>query len=155
MAPSAVEPEASVQRKMVVLPSSEPEPVCFADIATPISLDWNSPTVGKKVGATPISQDWNSPTLGKKVDIASTKKSDAAHSDKVMDESCKENDVTFCAGRIDKGKQVLADMAEEVIREVAHESNNDHSSYKGADNATCMTSFAYFSAPSYDLGISP
>ncbi|KAI3707378.1 hypothetical protein L6452_25837 [Arctium lappa] len=58
MAPSQVELEASVQRKVVVLPSSDPEPVCFADIATPISHDWNSPTVGKEV------------------DIASTKESD-------------------------------------------------------------------------------
>ncbi|KAI3758292.1 hypothetical protein L6452_05851 [Arctium lappa] len=108
MAPSPMEPEASVQRKIVVLPSSEPEPVYFAGIVAP------------------LSQDWNSPTVGKEVDMASTKKS-----------------------------EVLADMPKEVRRYDAHESNKDHSSNKPADNATCMTTFAYFVAPSYNVGITP
>ncbi|KAI3692714.1 hypothetical protein L6452_32536 [Arctium lappa] len=104
------------------------------------------------VGETSTRQ-WNSPTIGKEVDMASTKKSEAGRSDMEMDGSFKENDATFYARPVDKGKQVLADMPEEVRRDDAHESNKDHSSNKPSDNVTCMTTFAYFSAPSYDLGI--
>ncbi|KAI3770803.1 hypothetical protein L6452_01947 [Arctium lappa] len=86
--------------------------------------------------------------------MASTKKSEVGHSDKEMDGSFKENDATFYAGPDDKGKQLVTDMSEDVRIDDAHKSNKDHTSNEPTDNATCMTTFAYFAAPSFNLGIS-
>lgn len=118
------ETRCNIERAIISTPSKEHLGVIMVDTSSP------------------LSPYWSNPTLHKEVDTLSNRKSEIHVNDSSVQNIQEGIGTTSCVPTIEKGKQLLFDVDEQVnVRE--------------SDNASKIIVLADSAAPSYDLGISP